>query len=608
MNKLCSIILLLVVYMAAGCKKVEKNNEFLHSIYSVLSQTTNLYKTDGSFFAYQYSTPAFKTLVAGDTLSIAGILGGSNAQRMIKIGDSTVQVFGQTQYRMFNKSTGDTIWTDVDYLQCRIPRGTTGNNVSVMMTVNGITIQAPAVKIQQFTDIPSATDTTLVVEKVGEWLPSNPALYNDGYSLIKLWEDGVVTNEGNLWFYNQVEGIFKMKGGSVQQVLANGAQITPANGLPFKIVYIIGFTVDIDETVLYFSASTTDATPDTAGYYITRLCKMDPATGAIEVLNRSTFMKSASLYPRAADLSTPLYDPSYNYLPAEGGVADVRMALASLRLALDGTLFAVNNAYNTTVTPKSPLAGNPRFPQFSDPAWYAQRDSVIARSWYGGGTGNIVSGMGNFIRIRDRQVRSLAKPNTARPVPAMTLFYYSGQQMSPDGRYIYNLGADGVLTVTSTDDFESETKGGGDIHNFSFSSKDTSGITGLHTPSINLSQTGWFTRYYILSNEDAVLFPSPYQGLSIPGINLAAHNVYVFAGTEKGLITNNADVSKLGQTQTTGPAKWVNFSPNRRVLYGTNFFIGYDRKNYLYFANSSDNGSFSNPQYLPLEIYRIKKP
>lgn len=38
--------------------------------------------------------------------------------------------------------------------------------------------------------------------------------------------------------------------------------------------------------------------------------------------------------------------------------------------------------------------------------------------------------------------------------------------MSPDGKHIYDLGADGVLTITSTEDFESETKGTADVQNF----------------------------------------------------------------------------------------------------------------------------------------------
>src|SRR5260221_183408 len=479
------ILPLFVLCLAAGCKKVEKNDVFLHSIYSVLSETSNLYRTNGSFFTYQYLSPAYKTFVAGDTLTIAGILDGSAARRQVTIGDSTVQLFTQASYRLYNKSTNDTIWTNVDYMQCRIPRGVTGNTVAVTVTINGVTINAPAVKIQQYTNIASATDTTLVVEKVAEWLPANAALYKG--TQLKLWMDGTVTNAGNVWFYNQPEGIFKITGGAVQPVLGPGAQVTPAGGTAFKIVYITGFTVDIDETVLYFSASTTEASPDTASYYITRLCKMDLASGAVNVLNRSTFMRSASQYPRAADLITPLYDRTYNYLPAEGGLATVKMALTNLHLALDGTLFALNNAYNTTVTPKSSLAGNPRFPQFSDPAFYAQRDSVSARAWYGGGTGNIISGMGNFIRVRDGAVRSLARPNATRPVPALAIFFYNNEQLSPDGKYIYSVNSQQrVLTMTSTDDFESVTKGTASTTDFSFSSLDSSAVSGFATPTMQM--------------------------------------------------------------------------------------------------------------------------
>src|SRR5258708_35922355 len=166
------ILPLFVLCLAAGCKKVEKNDVFLHSIYSVLSETSNLYRTNGSFFTYQYLSPAYKTFVAGDTLTIAGILGGSAARRQVTIGDSTVQLFNQASYRLYNKTTNDTIGTNVDYMQCRMPRGETGNTAAVTVTVNGVTINAPAVLIQQYFIIARPTAPTLVGEKVGEGLPS----------------------------------------------------------------------------------------------------------------------------------------------------------------------------------------------------------------------------------------------------------------------------------------------------------------------------------------------------------------------------------------------------------------------------------------------------
>lgn len=319
------------------------------------------------------------------------------------------------------------------------------------------------------------------------------------------------------------------------------------------------------------------------------------------------------MYPRAADLSTPLYDPSYNYLPAEGSVAAVKMALNNLHLALDGTLFASNQAYNTSVFAKSPLAGNPKFPQFSDPAYYAQRDSVAARTWYA--NGNITGGMGNFVRISNGSVRSLAKPNASRPVPALTVFSYLNQQMSPDGKYIYAVNsAQRVLTITSTDDFENETIGTPGAGDFSFSSLDTSSVTGWHQPTIQLDQDR-FTTGYVLSNKDVAFFSSQYssQGISVLGINFSKHNAYTYAGTEAGLKIFYGDAATLNQTQTTGLAKWVNFSPMRvSNASGPMFFIGFDRRNNLYFctyhySNVIGQGYLYQPN-LPMEIYRIKKP
>ncbi len=607
MNKLQFPILLLgFFWVITGCKKVERNDAFLHSIYSVLSETSNLYRTNGSFFTYQYPTPAYKTLVAGDTLIIAGILGGSNAQRSVSVGDSAVSVFNQASYRIYSTTMGDTVWTNIDYFQCRIPRGVTGSAVPVSITVNGITINAPAIKVQQYTDIPSATDTTLIVEKIAEWMPAQPGLYQTSTGLTKMWLEGTVTNAGNIWFRNELEGIVKIANGTAQQVLKPGAQLTPAKGVPFTIVAITGFAVDIDETVLYFSASTTEATADTAKFYITRLCKMDISNNSITVLNRSTVMRTAAQYPRAADLSTLLYHPADNYLPAEGNLPDVKLVLSNIHIATDGSLLARNMAYNTVSTPKNPLAGDPRFPQFSDPNFYAQRDSVNARVWYGGGTGKITAGTGNMIRIRNGIVQSLAKPNASIPVPARGVFYYSNQQVSTDGKWLYTVNSqDRVLKIVSTDDLESETIGKAGAGNFSFSSIDSSDATRLNIPTIPLDQDR-FSNYYVLSNKDVVCFPSDYQGISMLGLNFSQHNAYVYAGTEKGLKVTKSD-GVAGQDKTTGLAKWVNFAPTRRSN-GANIFIGFDRKNALYFVNTASTGFFANEKCLPMEIYRIRKP
>lgn len=590
---ICSWLLLMMI----SCKKIDRNDAFLHSIYSVMG-SGQLYRQDGSFFNYEYlAATSGTTLVAGDTLDIAGILGGDNVPRKVTIGDSTVAVFSTRQYRVMDKSTGDSIWTPVDFIQCRIPVGIVGNSVTVSIAVNGVTIQAPPLKIKQYTDVPSATDTTLIVEKVGEWMPKDPTLYSGS----AFWEGGAVTNEGNVWFYNQPEGIFKMSKGHLQPVLAPGTQITPVQGQMFTIDRIIGFAVDIDETVLYFSASTLETTSDAGNYYITRLCKMNPQSRSVEVLNRSVFMKMAAQYPRAADLSTPLYDPAANYLPAEGSITDTKMALTKMQLALDGTLYASNAAYRTRIFPKSPLAGDPRFPQFSDPAFYAQRDSVSAATWYA--KGNISSGMNNFVRIDNGVLKSLAKPDASLPVPAMDVFYYYGQQISADGKNIYAVDPfKALLRVVSTEDFEEDVRGTPD-YEFSFSSKDTSGVTGWRMPVIRL-QTNNFSSGYILSNGDGVFFPGGYgyPGISLLGVNFSRHNAYVYAGTEIGVAVNDV----VGQDQSDGPAKWVNFSPIRRGPTGKSFFIGTDRKNNLYFGNNAGKG-FTNEK-LPLEIYRIVKP
>src|SRR5262245_54339831 len=107
-----------------ACKKVSQNDDFLHSIYSVIGSGI-LLREDSSFFNYAYYVNMANSipLVAGDTLTVAGILGGTDAGREIKIGDSTVALFGYAQYSIKDKNTGTTL---VDYMKCRIPPGVNG--------------------------------------------------------------------------------------------------------------------------------------------------------------------------------------------------------------------------------------------------------------------------------------------------------------------------------------------------------------------------------------------------------------------------------------------------------------------------------------------------
>ncbi|ASZ13686.1 hypothetical protein KTO58_05785 [Chitinophaga pendula] len=595
MNRLL-YLLLFAIFCITACRKVEKNYDFLQSVYSVITSAV-LYKEDGSFLIYGYNGTD-KAFVPGDTLTIAGILGGPNGKRVVKIGDSIVPVFGQQHLRLRNTSTKDTLWTNIDYMKVKITKGLqTGNNVPVIINVNGIDISAPGIRIQQFSDIPGATDTTLIVDKVGEWFPADI----DSYAGAPLWIDGTVTNAGNVWFYNQQGGIFKMSRSVTQKFLPKGARITPVNGSPFTIQGIVGFTIDLDETLIYFSASTTEDSPDNKLYYITRLCKMDPISGAIAVLNRSTYMKTAAQYPRDKDLKTPLYNPSVNYLPAEGNLSTVKLTLGKMAILPDGSLIGTNLSYLTRITPKSPLADDPRFPMFKKPEYYAARDSLLAMYWYQ--DGNISSGTNNFVRIRNGVLKSLARPNPDIPVPGPAIFYYTGQQFSADGKSLYEMNTtQGQLNVISIEDFESDTRGKPG-YDFSFSSVDSSSATGRHEPNITLQQAN-FLNFYVLSNGNAIFFPGGYgyPGRSMLGINFTKKNAYTYAGTEIGLTSGDVP----NQNKTTGPAKWVNFDPIRRGLAGKNTFIGTDRRNNLYFISTSENINTGMP--LPLEIYTIRKP
>lgn len=605
-NSIALIIALIITVTA--CKKVEKNDEFLRGIPSVTTSAT-LMKKDGGILPYTYpfitSTKSTATIaLVGDTITIVGYLGGANATIEVKVGDAIVPIFNRTQYESQIAQTKEK--TTLDFLQFIISKDLpTGSNIAIYITVNGRTIIAPSIIIGEFTNIPSATDTTLIVNQVSEWLPANTIPYNGG----NLWVAGTVTQNGNIYFLNS-QGVFKTNiTGSFEQILTNGLNVTPETGVAFSISNIVGMTVDIDEKVMYFSASTTESGPDNNKYYYTRLCKMDLANKRITVLNRSVFQRLRSFYQRSANLTDILYDPTLNYLPAQGNTSEVKMALTNLKLTVDGTLYAINQVYNTSITPKSTI----NLPQFKDPEYYVGRDSINAFTWYNtlkaGGT--VSSSMGNFIQIKGGNLKSLFRANATRPVPANALKNISADyQLGTDNRTLYQ--AIGLsIEKTTLDDLESQSILSSFEGPFSFSGQDNTTTTGLpNTPLVSFGAGGFgggsnnFPGYAVLSNSNLILFPTTALRLSVLGVNPAKNNAYVFAGTEKGLMppTNGA---VLGQDKTTGIAKWVNFAPKNG---SSTFFIGFDRNNNIYFGKHYKTGTGTVTKYDPLKIYIIKKP
>ncbi|HMI01801.1 MAG TPA: hypothetical protein VK541_04920, partial [Pedobacter sp.] len=357
------------------------------------------------------------------------------------------------------------------------------------------------------------------------------------------------------------------------------------------------------------SASVTEPGPDNGNYYFTRLCRMDLPGNQITVLNRSVFQRLRSFYKRAANLTDILYDPTLNYLPAQGSTSDVKMALTNLKLTVDGTLYAINQVYNTSITPKS----NIKLPMFKDPEYYVGRDSINAGTWFNAlkAGGSVNNGMGNFVQIRNGNLRSLFRANTTRPVPASAIKNISADyQLGTDNRTLYQ--TTGLsIEKTTLDDLESQSILSSFEGPFSFSGQDQSTITGLpNTPSLSFGSGGFgggsnnFPAYAVLSNNNIILFPTTALRLSVLGVDAIKNNAYVFAGTEKGLMPPD-NLVVAGQDKGTGPAKWVNFRPKNG---SSTFFIGFDRNNNIYFGKHYKTGVGATTQYDPLKIYVIKKP
>lgn len=603
-NSYLQILAICLLLGTQACKKVAEKDAFLRGIPSITTSAT-LIKTDGNYlpYTYPYIKSTKSTALPGDTITIVGYLGGLSANPVVKVGGITAPLFNKLQYDNKVAGTGETGKLDFMQLIITTTMGT-GESVPVTVAINGRTINAPAIKIGQFTNIPSATDTALVVQQVAEWAPANTALYNGG----NLWASGTVTQNGNIYFLNNL-GVFRTSiSGVTEQVLANGTGVTPQSGAAFNIFNIMGMTVDIDDKILYFSASTTEPGPDNSKYYFTRLCRMDLASKQITVLNRSVFQRLMSFYQRAANLTDVLYDPTLNYLPAQGSVSDVKMALTNLKLSVDGTLYAINNVYNTNITPKSTV----NLPMFKDPAYYAQRDSINATTWYNSlkADGTVSSPMGSFIQIRGGNIKSLFRPNASRPVPGVLKNISVNYELGTDNRTLYQPVSLSIEKVT-LDDLESQIILSDFSGIFNFSSQDGSSVTGLpNIPTVNLGAGGFgagannFPAYAVLSNNNVVLFPTTGLRLSVLGVDPAKNNAYVYAGTEKGLVPPT-NLIVAGQDKSTGPAKWVNFVPKTG---GSTFFIGFDRNNNIYFGKHYKTGTGAATKYDPLKIYIIKKP
>ncbi|TDW96826.1 hypothetical protein [Dinghuibacter silviterrae] len=451
-----------------------------------------------------------------------------------------------------------------------------GKNIPVTVTANGITIQAPAITIHAFSGLLERTDTTLWVDQVASWQPTNPADYQTQSAPLIMGAS--VDAAGDVYFDNPL-GIFAIKGGAAQAVIQGGTQLSDASG-SFTIRHILGSAISYDGQTLGFSAEVKDNT-DTAGNYVFRFCTMNLNTHTVTTLNRT-------LEPMAAPAH--LAGPG----PFEGAAASVNMVALFVSADYNGNWYFTNGyAVPDTLFPMS--------------SWYT---NFVVTRFSLEGSQNVLD---NVCRLgTDGKLKSLFsyKPPSnlsSNPplfnAPGYPVADITETLISPDGStaVVHNKAAsDATYSVNvavydlnlqvalSSPPAEAQ---------YRFISYDTSLATGAGSTPItipvyfNFYGNAPHTTFY-LPNGNLLWAGSP----SVIAYNILNETCFCYAGTEQGLLSG----VPAAQDNLTGRAKFVNFAQ-----VGATYFCGMDSRGALYYFTAPGNSYGSAVTSGPLTFYKL---
>ena len=452
-----------------------------------------------------------------------------------------------------------------------------GKNIPVSLTVNGITIQTPAITILQLSGVLGRTDTTLWVDQIVSWQPTNLADYQ---SLnIPLIVGSSVSSNGSIYFDNPW-GIFSVIGGVVQPVLSAGSQLSDQNG-PFTINKILGSAISFDGNTMAFSAAVSD-NADTVNNYVFRLCTINIGSKSITTLNRTL---------------EPLAAPAQAGTPGAftGPVAQLNLVAAAIHTDVNGNwyfanIYEVPNPGNNMGSWYSNISDNPQNRQDG-----LELDNTCEL----GVDGNI------------RSIFSAAPLYASLPkvfkTPGYPTVYPGSTLVSPDGSTAYAPMSQDVSGFFYIGEYDlnkqvmlSAPSAGA---NFKFISYDTSSVTGATSTFVPYLNSVNFPNSFGVGEPNQLVALSNGYVLSNLGLStLFAFNdlnqtFYCYAGTEQGIL----DGAPAVQNQTVGAAKYVNFALNGNFTY----FNGVDAQGTVYYYTAPGSSYGSPVLGGPITFYKL---
>lgn len=557
MQRIYTILLALALF-APSCKRADQYAKLVNGQPYLITVPAADYET-----AY----------LVGDTASFSGRFFLGEPGSRIQIGNDTPHILSDVRSTdgVPNQYTHTPDTTDQIKFIITSSMGI-GNAVPVSITAHGVTIAGPPLSIQQFQGSQQRTDTTLYVDSLTSWIPTDINFYaNNNLPYVQNMN---VSGNGILGF-NNLTGVYTVNNGHVAQLLYPGSQLQE-NGATYTIQLFLGAAITFGGDSMYFSAQVSEDTPDTATAYIFRLCKMNIASGAVTTINRTEVQKGIGTANEAGG-------------PYQGTLSSLKVVAADLKTDVNGSLYFVN--------------------------YYApsRTDYDHTANWYNGdgidwGIPTAITGFAgdahtyqNICRMAGNgQATSLFyQSGSLYTIPGYPLAETSDYLISPDGgsavvctqiTYVpitlysmayVNLAQNAILA--STPDAASVT--------LRFYSYDTSSITGynfnptggpLNQISVN-GGLGFFLQGSVLSQylllSDGYLLNEYDYDASLLAISIPNKSSYCYAGTEAGL--NDSPFGGLPppavQDQTTGRAKYIDFPQP------TFFADGVDKQGAVYY-------------------------
>lgn len=280
-RKQMNVLSLFLLFVLMACNE---SDDFYHK----LQDTPELYVST----TYSYN----QTYAIGDTMFVYGRLNPQNNLH-IQIGDAdaVILVKGTIPLISSNPFNGYGQAFTLDKIGFLVTTGMgAGKNRPVVITSGGNTIQGPPIEIY--------------ARKQNNY-PTVPLKLVPYYSRPGATFLNCVNGKGSVYFYANKNFVRIKKGGAV-----NTYTIDFRDGYgTFSVPTFYSGAVDPQEQTLYFSAQTTDKTPENATNYIYRFCRYNLVTGELTTLNRTLVPK----VQQQQTLST--------YQPFEGQIGSVRV-------------------------------------------------------------------------------------------------------------------------------------------------------------------------------------------------------------------------------------------------------------------------------------------